>query len=162
MIATIGQTQPVKEQWGIFELEPGFRLWVRVMVPFVVTHPGPPKSDQLRISTVVVTEAADSFKGNASGQNIDFKTAKPAKSYEPVGVVAPCESLVQLPNNVYVHLKLNPVRARRYGDFAPDGDPLVQLDNEIQVQMIAPPGTPQPTGFAFNPPPPALPAAGGD
>lgn len=161
MIATIGQTQPVKEQWGIFELEPGFRLWVRVMVPFVETQPDPSKPDQLRISTVVVTEAADSFKGKSSGQNIDFKTEKAAKSYEPVEVVVPCESLVQLPNNVYVHLKLDPVRARRYGDFAPDGNPVVQLDNEIRVQIIAPPGTPQPTGLAFNPPQPALPTAGG-
>lgn len=161
MTATALPTQALREQWGIYELEPGLRLWVRVMLPFVVSDPGPPSSDQLRVSTVVVTEAAESFKGKPSGRPIDYRTATPARVYESLSPLVPCESMYLLPNQLMILARLAAVRARRYADFAADRDPVIQLDNEIQVQTIVQGNSPQPTSVATGAPPKMLGAAGG-
>lgn len=152
-------TQPLREQWGVFELEPGLRLWVRVMLPFVTSQAGPPKSDQFRMATIIVTEASEEFKGAPATSPTDFLNAVPSKSYDHVKEIAPCESLYQLPNGLLVSMKMHPIRARRYADHAADRDPIIQLDNEIQVLTIPQPGSPQPTGFAFGQPPQPLPPA---
>lgn len=154
-------TQPLREQWGVYELEPGLRLWVRVMLPFVISQAGPPKSDQFRMVTTVVTEAMEEFKGTPATSPTDFQKAVPVKSYDQVNEITPCESLYQLPNHLLVSLKMKPIRARRYADHAPDRDPIIQIDNEIQILTIPQPGAPQPTGFAFGQPPQQLPTTSG-
>ena len=162
MTGTALPTQPLREQWGIFELEPGLRVWVRVMLPFVFSHPGPPKADQMKMAMIVVTEASEEFKGPPTNPPADLKTATPAKVYDTIGETAPCEGLYLLPNQLIVSVRMRPVRARRYADHAPDGDPIIQLDNEIQVQTIPQAGAPQPLSLAFSPQPtPLSPIPGG-
>jgi hypothetical protein len=161
MTGTVQPTQPLREQWGIFELEPGLRLWVRVMLPFVVSHAGPPKADQVKMATIVVTEAADEFRGQPTPGSVDFQTATPIKVYETVAEIVPFEGLYLFPNQLIVSVKMRPIRARRYANHAADGDPIIQLDNEIQVQTIVQSGAPQPTGFAVSPLPAPIPASDG-
>jgi len=131
------------------------------MLPFVVSHPGPPKADQIKMATLVVTEAADEFRGQPTPGPLDFQTAKPTKVYETISETAPCEGLYLFPNQLIVSVKMRPIRARRYADHAPDGDPIIQLDNEIQVQTIPQGGAPQPIGLAIGPHAAPVPASGG-
>jgi hypothetical protein len=130
------------------------------MVPFSVTHEGPPKPVQLRVSTVIVTEASTEFKGTPSGNPVDFRTAKPVKEYDQVGTITPCESIYLLPNGTIVTVRLDPVRARRYADHAPDGDPIIQFDNVIQILVAAPMGAVRPMGvpLGIQPSQPSAPA----
>lgn len=113
MSGAVQPTQPLREQWGIFELEPGLRLWVRVMLPFVVSHSGSPNADQIKMGTLVVTEAADEFRGKPSAGPVDFQTATPTKVYETISETSPCEGLYLLPNQLIVSVKMRPIRARR-------------------------------------------------
>ncbi|MHB8351658.1 MAG: hypothetical protein ACYDFT_03065 [Thermoplasmata archaeon] len=161
MSGAVQPTQPLREQWGIFELEPGLRLWVRVMLPFVVSHSGSPNADQIKMGTLVVTEAADEFRGKPSAGPVDFQTATPTKVYETISETSPCEGLYLLPNQLIVSVKMRPIRARRYAEHAVDGDPIIQLDNEIQVQTIPQGGAPRPIDMAFGPHPTPVPASGG-
>lgn len=161
MSGDVQPTQALREQWGIFELEPGLRLWVRVMLPFVLSHAGPPKADQIKMATIVVTEATDEFRGTPSRRPVDFQTATPTKVYETIRETTACEGLYLFPNQLIVSVKMRPIRARRYTEHAADGDPIIQLDNEIQVQTIPQGGAPQPIGLALGPHPAPVPASGG-
>lgn len=151
MDARISPVQPVREDWGIFELEEGFRLWVRVVVPYTIEHEGPPQANQLRVSTVVVPEVTEKFKGKPTGTPVDFRTAHPEKEYDRVTTVTPCESLYVLPNRTVLTVRLDPIRARRYAEHGPDGDPIVQFDNVIQILGASPPLLQAPPAVALGP-----------
>lgn len=144
MTGEISPPNPLFERWGVWKLEDGLRLWVRAELVYVVTEKGTPNSQQMRVNNVVVTEADARFKGDPTAGPTDFGNAKPAKSYEPVEVVSPAESFYQLPDGGVVSLKLRPLRARRYAVFGGDRDPVIQVENVVEIGTISGEGTPTP------------------
>jgi len=143
----VGETTPVeviREAWGIFELEDGLRLWAKVVAPYALQGGAAAGSGQLRLSTVLVVESDSKFKGSPTPSPVDLRAARPEKEYVSIRVIQPCESLYLVGPHTVLRVQLEPIRARRYAQFGPDGDPVVQLDSQIQVENPSLHGSPSP------------------
>jgi hypothetical protein len=144
MVVELTPVQVVREAWGIFELEDGLRLWAKVVASYAQHGGAGPGSDQLRLSTVLVVQAESQFKGKPNPSPVDLRAVPPARVYESIRVIQPCESLYLVPPSTVLRVQLDPIRARRYSQFGPEGDPVVQLDNQIQVENPSLPRSPGP------------------
>ncbi len=149
MTRQVEGAETLREQWGVIELEPGLRLWLRAMLPFVAWSETPVRKQELKIATSAVVEAEDRFKG-PPGSTVPSLPGEPERVYESPKIVTPCESLFRLPNGAMVSLRVTPIRARRYRAFTAEGDPVVQIETAIQMSPLSGEGLPNPTSVELS------------
>jgi hypothetical protein len=142
--------QPLYEKWGRFELEPGLTIWGRAMLVYVLENEGPPRSQQLKVAPILVTQTDDRHRGSPSSGGFDPRTTRVVKVYEPVSVQSAAESLYLLSNGVMIGLRMIPQTATRYEWVNQDGDPFIHLAHMIQTSTLATPGMPQPSSLEIE------------
>jgi len=121
-------------------------------VAFVIPGPSAAGPDKLNSTTVILTDAAESFMNQAAVRPVDFVKEKPTKVYDSFTIHAPAESLYQMPNGVIVRMGLTPGRALRYDACNPDGSPVIRLESTVFMEGMGGRGTPQPSTVILEDP----------
>jgi hypothetical protein len=133
---------PLSEHWGVYELEPGLKVWLRIMLPYVESYHEPNLRQQLRIAPVIVAEADENFRLPKGSVPPPARTV--ARTYESPVAESEAESMYRMPNGVLLRVQARPVRARRFNTFQLDGYPEIEVQHEVRVETLSPAGTPTP------------------
>lgn len=143
---TVGGLAPeiLKEAWGVLPLEEGLRLWVRAEIVYVAVGDAGSIPSAMRVNTVVVSEAADQFRGSPSPSGAGVEE-RPVRVYEKPRFSVEPESVYRLPQGQLATLRMTPIRVSRFGRILGDGNPYISLESQLQTELTAPTTPPSPS-----------------